>query len=99
MDQDSEGRKQFNILTKKLLIDSSDIIFSDGTNESNKSISHTIEDNFSDDMKSKIGITNEDYDEEKAYYSLETLKKVENNELEYDEQTLSNFEKIVNQLN
>lgn len=98
LDQDIAGREQYNVLINKLLIDSKDIIFSDGTNEPNNSVNKTIEDNFSDDIKKEVGVMNQDYDDEKAFYSLEALKRVENNELKYDIQTISNFEKIINQL-
>lgn len=98
LDQDGSGRKQYNLLIKKSLTDSSNISFIDGTNLPNQKTNLTIEDIFSDNDKQKIGINNEDYKEEKAYYSLEILKKIENNEFQYDSETMSNFEKIVNQL-
>lgn len=98
LDQDSSGRKQYNLLLKKSLTDSSNISFVDGTNLPNQKLNLSIEDIFSENDKQKIGIYNEDYKEEKAYYSLEILKKIENHEFKYDEETISNFEKIVSQL-
>lgn len=62
-------------MTGKLLVDINDIKFADGTNNINKN-NYTIEDLFSEEDKEKIGITNEDYSKEKAFYSLETLKKL-----------------------
>lgn len=35
MDQDVEGRKQYKVLTNKLLVDINDIKFVDGTNKEN----------------------------------------------------------------
>ena len=35
------------------------------------------------------------YEDEKAYYSLEILKKVENNEYRYSDETIKNFNKII----
>ena len=94
MDQDKAGREQYKILTSKLLVDINDIKFADGTSKINKN-NYTIEDLFSEDDKEKIGITSEDYSKEKAFYSLETLKKVENGEYQYSTETLKNFEKII----
>ena len=94
LDQDKAGRGQYKVLTSKLLVDINDIKFADGTNKINKN-NYTIEDLFSEDDKEKIGITSEDYSTEKAFYSLETLKKVENGEYQYSIETLKNFEKII----
>ena len=94
LDQDKAGREQYKVLTSKLLVDINDIKFADGTNKINKN-NYTIEDLFSEDDKEKIGITSEDYSTEKAFYSLETLKKVENGEYQYSTETLKNFEKII----
>ena len=57
-------------------------------------IGQTIEDVFSDSDKNKIGINSEDYNNEKAFYSLEALKKIENGEFEYDKETIERFDKI-----
>ena len=52
-------------------------------------------------MSNKPEIFKPDIDEinnnEKAYYSLEALKKIECGELEYDSETLENFDKIIQQ--
>ena len=95
IDQDGEGRKQYKVLTNKLLVDINDIKFVDGTNKENKSINLTIEDLFSDEDKNVIGKNNEDYEDEKAYYSLEVLKKVENNEYKYSAETILNFDEMI----
>lgn len=95
IDQDGEGRKQYKILTNKLLVDINDIKFVDGTNTENNNINISIEDLFSEKDKNNIGINNEDYEDEKAYYSLEILKKVENQEYKYDDDTIKNFDKII----
>ena len=94
LDQDKAGREQYKILTSKLLVDINDIKFADGTSKINKN-NYTIEDLFSEDDKEKIGINSEDYSKEKAFYSLETLKKVENGKYQYSTETLKNFEKII----
>ena len=94
LDQDKAGREQYKVLTSKLLVDINNIKFADGTNKINKN-NYTIEDLFSENDKEKIGITSEDYSKEKAFYSLETLKKVENGEYQYSNETLKNFEKII----
>lgn len=95
LDQDKEGRKQYKILINKLLVDLNDIKFVDGTNKENKNIDFSIEDLFSEEDKCNIGINNDDYSVEKAYYSLELLKKVENSEYKYTNETLNNFDKIM----
>lgn len=94
IDQDKEGRKEYKVLVNKLLVDLNDILFVDGTNtENTKNIS--IESLFSENDKNIIGINNKDYEEEKAYYSLELLKKVENNELCFDDETIKNFDNLI----
>lgn len=95
IDQDKEGRKQYRVLTKKLLVDLKDILFVDGTNIENNKLVLSIEDLFSEEDKNKIGINNDDYEDEKAYYSLETLKKVENNEFKFTDKTINSFENIL----
>ena len=95
IDQDKEGRKQFKILTNKLLVDIKDIMFVDGTNSENSSKNLSIEDLFSEEDRKNIGIINDDYEDEKAYYSLEILKKVENKEYKFDNETIERFDKIV----
>lgn len=95
LDQDKEGRKQYKILINKLLVDLNDIKFVDGMNKENKNIDFSIEDLFSEEDKCNIGINNDDYSVEKAYYSLELLKKVENSEYKYTNETLNNFDKIM----
>lgn len=98
LDQDNGGRGQYQVLINKLLINQNDIYFVDGTNLPNKNNIIIIESIFSKKDKEYIGIQNEDYSEEKAYYSLETLKKIENKEFQYDSETISNFDKIVNSI-
>lgn len=95
IDQDKEGRKQYRVLTSKLLVDLKDILFVDGTNIENNKLVLSIEDLFSEEDKNKIGINNDDYEDEKAYYSLETLKKVENNEFKFTDKTIKSFENIL----
>lgn len=95
IDQDKEGRKEYKILTNKLLVDLNDIKFVDGTNKENNNINFSIESLFSEEDQNNIGIKNEDYSNEKAYYSLELLKKVENNEYKYSKETLEHFDKII----
>jgi len=94
LDQDNSGRKQYKLLKNKLSIDSSNIVFIDGETLPIEKKKFTIEDVFSDSDKNKIGINNEDYNNEKAFYSLEALKKIENGEFEYDKETIERFDKI-----
>ena len=94
LDQDNSGRKQYKLLKNKLTIDSSNIVFIDGETLPIEKKKFTIEDVFSDSDKNKIGINNEDYNNEKAFYSLEALKKIENGEFEYDKETIERFDKI-----
>ena len=95
IDQDKEGRKEYKVLTNKLLVDLNDIKFVDGTNKENNNLNFSIEGLFSEEDKNNIGINNEDYSDEKAYYSLELLKRVENNEYKYSDETLDHFDKII----
>lgn len=94
LDQDNSGRKQYKLLKNKLAIDSSNIVFIDGETLPIEKKKFTIEDVFSDSDKNKIGINSEDYNNEKAFYSLEALKKIENGEFEYDKETIERFDKI-----
>lgn len=98
LDQDNSGRKQYKLLTEKLGIDPLLIVFANGEKSPNKQNNFIIEDVFSDNDKNKIGINNADYNNEKAYYSLEALKKIENGELKYDNETLKNFDIIMQNL-
>lgn len=98
LDQDNAGRKQYKILTNKLAINPSNIVFADGEKEPNTRKTFTIEEIFSDNDKNVIGINNNDYNSEKAYYSLETLKRIENGEFKYDDETIKNLDKIFQQL-
>lgn len=98
LDQDNAGRKQYKILTSKLAINPSNIVFADGEKDPNNKKTFTIEEIFSDNDKKRIGINNDDYNNEKAYYSLETLKKIENGEFKYDDETIKNLDKIFQQL-
>lgn len=98
LDQDNAGRKQYKILTSKLAINPSNIVFADGEKDPNNKKTFTIEEIFSDNDKKIIGINNNDYNNEKAYYSLETLKKIENGEFKYDDETIKNLDKIFQQL-
>lgn len=98
LDQDSAGRKQYKVLTNKLVLNPNLIVFADGNKTPIEHTSFSIEDVFSDNDKEKIGINSDDYHIEKAYYSLEALKKIECGELEYDSETLENFDKIIQQL-
>lgn len=98
LDQDNAGRRQHKKLTEKLTVNPSHIVFTDGKKDANIKNNLTIEDIFSDNDKNKIGIVNDDYSNEKAYYSLEILKKVENNEFKYDKDTMENFDNIFQQL-
>lgn len=94
LDQDNSGRKQYKLLKNKLSIDSSNIVFIDGETLPIEKKKFTIEDVFSDSDKNKIGINNEDYNNEKAFYSLGALKEIENGEFEYDKETIERFDKI-----
>lgn len=59
------------MLLEKSLTNSSNISFVDGTNLPNQKSNLSIEDVFFENDKHLIGIYNDDYKEEKAYYSLE----------------------------
>lgn len=95
IDQDSQGRKQYKVLINNLSVNPNDIKFIDGTSKEDNDKVMTIEDLFSEEDKNNIGINNEDYTNEKAYYSLEILKKIENNEYKYSDETINNFDKII----
>ena len=97
LDQDNSGRKQYKLLINKLMIELSDITFIDGGKLPIEKKIFTIEDVFSERDKKEIGINNEDYSEEKAYYSLELLKKIESGVFKYDSKTIENFDKIFKQ--
>ena len=99
LDQDKAGRREYDVLCKSGLIKTNDVIFVNSTNIEDKSINFTIEEIFSKEDKEIIGINNKDYLKEKAYYSLETLKKIENHEFVYDELTLKNFDSLFEKVN
>lgn len=98
LNQDNTGRKEYRRIVEKLKISKNDVIFTDGNRETINGKIFTIEDVFSEDDKNKIGITKTDYKDEKAYYALSTLKKIENGEYTYDKETMHNFDKIIDEL-
>lgn len=90
LDNDKQGKKEYDVLMNKLLIDEHNIIFVNSSDTKNE----TIENLFSPNDSNIIGITNEDYSRQKAYYSLETFKKVENGEYNFDDDTIKNFDDL-----
>lgn len=90
LDNDKQGKKEYDVLMNKLLIDEHNIIFVNSSDTKNE----TIENLFSPHDSNIIGITNEDYSRQKAYYSLETFKKVENGEYNFDDDTIKNFDDL-----
>ena len=84
----------YNIIPSVSVDNINNIVFIDGETQPIEKKKFTIEDVFSDSDKNKIGINSEDYNNEKAFYSLEALKKIENGEFEYDKETIERFDKI-----
>jgi len=99
LDQDQAGRLEYKNLTEELMIDSNYIIFTDLSNIPVRTVNTPIEDLFSLEDKSKIGINNEDYKDEKASYSLCLLGKVQNDEEKLSDETISNFDELFKKLN
>lgn len=97
LDQDSEGRSQYYVLTQKLAVNPDDIVFADISKIPNNK-TNTIEDLFSQNDKKDIGINEADYPKEKAYYSLEALKRFENGKFAYDRETVGNFNRLLENL-
>lgn len=99
LDQDQAGRTEYKKLAEELMIDSKHIIFTNFSQIPEKTVNSPIEDLFSLEDKSKIGINNEDYNDEKASYSLSLLGKVQNNTEKLSEQTIRNFDELFKNLN
>jgi len=100
IDQDHQGRGQYEVLINSSLVDVKNLIFVNGTNVPNKdkNCDMTIEDVFSNEDKKKIGMTKKDYNNEKIYYSLATLKNVEDELFKYDKETMKNFSEMIDKL-
>ncbi len=94
LDNDKEGKKAKTNLLEKLMICEDDVIY---VNDSYADA--TIESLFSEKDAKNIGINNEDYKEQKAYYSLELLKKIENGEYMLDQETKANFNNLFSKIN
>ena len=99
LDQDQAGRLEYKNLTKELMIDSKYIVFTDLSKIPVKTVNSPIEDLFSTEDMSKIGINNEDYKDEKASYSLCLFGKVQNDTEKLSDQTISNFDELFKNLN
>ncbi|MBR3888651.1 MAG: AAA family ATPase [Clostridia bacterium] len=98
LDQDRDGRNEYKVLVKKLLVQENDIIFVDAERLPKEEQSITIESLFSDRDRNEIGINNKDYEGEKKYYSLAVLKKIEKKEFLYDEETIKKFDILIGKL-
>lgn len=97
MDNDDEGRKEYGILKEKLNVELENISFTDATNILNENIKHTVENMFSkEDFKNLVDV--EGYEDLKAIYSYKVLKDIENGRYFYTEETIQNFEKVLNKL-
>ena len=97
LDNDEQGRNEYKKLTKKLGVEKEKIVFTDGTNEINDIVSHTIENIFDKNDYDKH-IKKDNYDEFKIYYSKCLLNKVEKKEILLSEKTMENFDKVIKNL-
>lgn len=98
LDQDTQGRGAYDVLTKSGLTSKENISFVDGNDSPDKSKTIRIEEIFEDENEEYTGMSNSDYNIEKAYYSLRLLKSVENKEYHFSEKTIKNFDRMMKQL-
>lgn len=93
LDNDTQGRTEYQKLLNKLNVSKNDISFIDGTNVLDKNANHMIESVFSKDDYDKF-IKQPDYDNLKNYYSKQVLEKIMKNEITFSKETMNNFDKV-----
>lgn len=93
LDNDAQGRTEYQKLLNKLNVSTDNIFFTDGTNVLNKNANHMIENVFSKDDYNKF-IEQPDYKNLKNYYSKQILEKMTKKELTFSKETMNNFDKI-----
>lgn len=97
LDNDQQGRDEFQLLVDKLCVPKEKICFTDGTNVINTKLKHDIESCFNNEDRKKY-IDKPDYNMFKNKYSKEFLDDIENNKIELSQETLNNFENIINRI-
>ncbi len=93
LDNDIQGRTEYQKLLNKLNVSKYDISFTDGTNELDKKANHMIENVFSKDDYDKF-IKQPDYENLKNYYSKQLLERIVKKEITFSNETMNNFDKI-----
>lgn len=93
LDNDTQGRTEYQKLLNKLNVSKDDISFTDGTNVLDKKANHMIENVFSKDDYDKF-IKQPDYDNLKNYYSKQLLEKIIKKEIIFSKETMNNFDKV-----
>lgn len=98
LDQDVQGQSIYDSISdsEQPFIDK--VIFADGTNKKILDKKYEIESVFSDNDKNKFGIKSEDYSEHKYNYAYNTYNKILLKEEKYDEETMKNFEQLINKI-
>ncbi len=99
LDQDSKGHSIYDSIndSKQPFLDK--LIFVDSNIKKEPKKNFEIENLFSAKDKSKFEITNNDYLEHKYNYSYNTYSKILLKEDTYDEETIKNFDKLIEKLN
>lgn len=93
LDNDKQGRTEYQKLLNRLNVSKYNISFTDGTNVLDKKVTHTIENVFSKDDYDKF-INQPDYENLKNYYSKRILEQMIKKEIVFSKETMSNFDKI-----
>ena len=93
LDQDDKGRIIYDKLDSKMHIILGNLSFIDGTSEKGTGV-FEIENLFSVNDKKIFGLDSSDYDEKKYNYSYLLYSKVLNKEVVFDDETISNFDKL-----
>lgn len=99
LDNDVPGRTEYKKLIRDLDILTGFITFTNGTKTiSDKKITHEIENVFSVSDYKKIVSDNNDYNNRKKIIALDTYNKAKNGEKVFDNQTLDNFDLLINKI-
>lgn len=99
LDQDDKGHSVYDSINDSHQPFLDKLIFIDGNTKKIVDKDFEIENLFSNSDREKFGISSSDYLEHKYNYSYNTYNRILLEEDTYDEDTIKNFEKIINVIN
>lgn len=98
LDNDKSGRDEYKVLINKLNVSNDTILFTDETRILNTSITHEIENVFSNADYQKIVTNTPDYNDKKKIVALDIYNRAIKREKVYDENTMKKFDTLINKI-